>query len=410
MALPERIEAHPHAVGIRALFAAALGVFVVTVGIGILNGTDAVDFDHQALMGHVHSGTLGWISLSVFAASLWLFGQAGSPGWPAAIARVLPAAAIVAVVAYVAAFFTTTGIGRPITGTVALVVMVAFVVWLAARAPDVVLSVPRLGVLAAAATLAVGAVLGVLLGLELAGTIDVLPDGAYDAHPATMVVGFLIPMGMALAEWRLAPELVEVPADRAGRAQIGAPFLGGVLLMAGSLLDVTALVALSLPLEIAGIVVLVRRLRHPIRRVDWTRGGWERASVATVGFLVADIALLAYVIGRYQGEVDDAPQRIILALDHIMFIGVMTNSLFGLVDAATRRRRWARTDSWVQGAMNAGLVVFALGLLADVTWAKRVGAPVMGTAILVGVATMAARLIGPPGPTPVRATAPAGGG
>ena len=54
-------DGHPYAGGIRALFRTALAIFVVTVGIGILNGTDLVDFDHQELMGHVHSGTLGWI-------------------------------------------------------------------------------------------------------------------------------------------------------------------------------------------------------------------------------------------------------------------------------------------------------------------------------------------------------------
>lgn len=394
-------DGHPYATGIRALFGAALAIFVVTVGIGILNGTDLIDFDHQALMGHVHSGTLGWISLSVFAASLWLFGEGGTTGWHAPIARVLPPAAITAVVAYVAAFFLTTGVGRPITGTLALAVVATFLVWLVAQAPNVVLSVPRLGVLAAVATLAIGAVLGVLLGLELAGTIDFLPDGAYDAHPSAMVVGFLIPMGMALAEWRLAPELVEVAADRAGRAQIAAPFVGGVLLMTGALFDVTPLIALSLPLEIAGIVVLVRRLRGPISLVDWARGRWERGSVATVAFLVANIALLAYVIGRYKGQVDDAPQRLILALDHMMFIGVMTNSMFGLVDAAVRHHRWPRADHWVFWAMNTGLVVFALGLLADATALKRTGAPVMGTAIPPGH-----RHHGRP-PHPTRRSAPA---
>ncbi len=385
-------EQHPYATGIRGLFAAALAVFVVTVAIGILNGTDLVNFDRQTLMGHVHSGTLGWISLSVFAAALWLFGTPGPHGWSARIATVLPPAAVLAITGYVIAFFATSGIGRPLMGTVALFVMVAFLVWVTAQARVVVLSVPRLGVLAALATLASGAVLGVLLGLELAGSIDVLPDGAYDAHPATMVVGFLIPMGMALADWRLAPELVEVPADRAGRAQIAAPFLGGVLLMVGALFDLTALVALSLPLEITGIVLLIRRLRGPIGRVDWAAGRRQRGSVFTVVFLVADIALLAYLIARYQGEIDDAPQRMILALDHLMFIGVMTNSLFALIDTAARNRRWVRADGVVLWGMNAGLVVFALGLLADVTVLKRVGAPVMGTAILVGIATVATRL------------------
>ncbi len=386
---------HPYAGGIRALFRTALVIFVVTVSIGILNGTDLVNFDHQALMGHVHSGTLGWISLSVFAASLWLFGESGSVGWHTRIAQVLPASAIVAVLAYVGAFFLTTDVRRPITGTLALVVVVAFLVWVAAQSRHVILSVPRLGVLAAVATLAVGAVLGVLLGLEQAGTIDFMPSGASSAHPAAMVVGFLIPMGMALTEWRLTPERAKVVADRGGRIQIAAPFIGGMLLMVGALLDITPLIGLSLPLEIIGIVIFIRRLRAPMRAVDLTHGRWERGSVATAVFLVLDTALLVYIIVRYKGEVDDAPAHLLLALDHMMFIGVMTNSLFGLVDSASPHRNWPRIDNLIFWAMNSGLVVFAFGLLIDVTALKRIGAPVMGTAILIGIATMIARLSGP---------------
>jgi len=386
---------HPYAGGVRALFRTALIIFVVTVSIGILNGTDLVNFDRQTLMGHVHSGTLGWISLSVFAASLWLFGGKGSTGWHAPIARTLPVTAIVAIVAYVAAFFLTTDVRRPITGSLALVVVFAFLVWVIAQSRHVVLSVPRLGVLAGVATLAIGAVLGVLLGLQQAGTIDFLPSGASSAHPATMVVGFLIPMGMALAEWRLAPELIEVPADRKGRIQIAGPFFGGVLLMLGSLLDITPLIGLSLPLEIAGVVVFIRRMWLPMRNVDWSHGRWERGAVATAFFLVADIALLVFLIVRYKGEVDEAPGHLILALDHMMFIGVMTNSLFGLVDNASRHRQWPHIDHWIFWAMNSGLVVFALGLLADVTVLKRIGAPIMGTAILIGIVTMSVRLSGP---------------
>ncbi|MEK7410388.1 MAG: hypothetical protein AAB327_03240 [Actinomycetota bacterium] len=386
---------HPHASGIRALFQTALIIFVVTVSIGILNGTDLVNFDHQALMGHVHSGTLGWISLSVFAASLWMFGESGSHGWHTRIALLLPISAIIAITAYVGAFFLTTDVRRPIAGSVALVVVLAFLVWVVAQSRHVILSVPRLGVLAGVGTLAVGAVLGVLLGLEQAGTIDFMPSGASSAHPATMVVGFLIPMGMALAEWRLVPQSVNVVADRRGRIQIAAPFLGGISLMVGALLDVTPLIGLSLPLEIIGIVVFIRRLRAPMKVVDWIRGHWDRGSVATTIFLTADIALLVYLIVRYKGEVDDAPPHLLLALDHMMFIGVMTNSLFGLVDNAAKHRRWPRIDNWVFWTMNIGLVVFAFGLLIDVTVLKRIGAPFMGTAILVGIATMSARLSGP---------------
>lgn len=387
-------ESPSHPGGIRLLFGTALAVFVVTVSIGILNGMDVVDFDHQTLMGHVHSGTLGWITLSVFAASLWLFGGSDESPNAARMARGLPIASVVVIVAYVVAFFSTTGVGRPITGTFALLVMVVFFAWVVGRARHVTLSVPRLGLLAALATLAVGAVLGVLIGLELTGDVD-LPDGAYDAHPATMVVGFLIPVGMALAEWRLAPSLVEVVADRRGRAQIAAPFVGGVLLMVGSLLDVVPLIGLSLPLEIAGVVILVRRLWPQLHAIDWIGGGWERGAGATIIALVFDIGLLAFLIIRYQGELDDAPQRLLLALDHVMFIGVMTNSVFGRIDRFAASSRWAGADRWVLPAMNLGLAVFVAGLLADVTALKRIGAPTMGAAILLGIVVMAMRLAGP---------------
>ena len=54
---------------IRVLILAAMAIFVYTITIGILNGTDIVDFDQRRILGHVHGGTLGWLTLSVFAAS-----------------------------------------------------------------------------------------------------------------------------------------------------------------------------------------------------------------------------------------------------------------------------------------------------------------------------------------------------
>ncbi|MSQ61593.1 MAG: hypothetical protein EXR43_03310 [Dehalococcoidia bacterium] len=57
----------------------ALAVFIFTVVIGILNGTDIVDFGKKVLLAHVHGGTLGWITVSVCAASLWLFTLNSAP-------------------------------------------------------------------------------------------------------------------------------------------------------------------------------------------------------------------------------------------------------------------------------------------------------------------------------------------
>lgn len=381
--------------GRQILLGTALALFVFTVVVGILNGTDLLDPEHKVLMTHVHSGTLGWISLGVLAAAMTLF-AGGATGWRAEAPRWLPTATAVAVVAYVAGFLTTTGVLRPILGTGTLVVVAVWLAWVWQQRTAVVLSVPRLAVLAAITSLAIGAVLGILLGIELSGEADTLPDGAEGSHPAAMVIGFLIPIGMALAEWRLRPDLLEVPADRAGRLQVLLPFVGGILVMVGLLLDAVPLVALSLPFEVVGVGILVRRMWPALGAIDW-RTGWERGGALTLLYLVLNIALFVYLIGRYEGEIDDAPRHLLLALDHIMFIGVMTNSLFGLVAAEGRRVARSAVDDWILPAMNVGLVLFVVGLLGDWAAPKRIGTPIMGTAILVAIAVLGLRLFDQPG-------------
>lgn len=64
----------------RMLFQSALALFTITVVIGMLNGTGAMHFEHDQLMTHVHAGTLGWITLAVFATTVWFFAPKGDGG------------------------------------------------------------------------------------------------------------------------------------------------------------------------------------------------------------------------------------------------------------------------------------------------------------------------------------------
>ena len=82
------LATHPYRPQIRLLLTTALILFVFTVVIGILNGTDIVDFDRKVLLAHVHVGTLAWITLSVFASTLWLFADRPLDGWLGSWARV----------------------------------------------------------------------------------------------------------------------------------------------------------------------------------------------------------------------------------------------------------------------------------------------------------------------------------
>ena len=378
------LATHPQGRHVKFMLQSALLIFAYTVVIGILNGTDLVDFDRKTLLSHVHTGTLGWITTSVFAAALWLFGRTPAPGWRDTLASVLPISTVVAVVAYNIAFLTTSGSGRPTIGGFMLLVILGWVAWIFGSRKDSVLSVPRLGILAAVLTLTLGGLLGVLLGVMIATGNDILPGDANASHPATMVIGFLIPVGMALAEWNVRPELLEEKATRAGWFQIGLPFMGGIFVTAGLLADSPPLISVSLPFEIIGVVILVKRLWPGLGRLDVQGAGPSFLSASTVVWLVLNIVMFIYLIVRFQGDFDDVRVGLILALDHMMFIGVMSNSLFAQIRHAVPGVKPAAVRVLFL-AMNIGLAGFVLGLLADAAILKQLFTPVMGLGILHGI-------------------------
>jgi hypothetical protein len=85
------------AVAARDLLLVAMAVFVLNIVIGILNGADAVEFDHNQILTHVHAGTVGWLTLTIVASTFLLF--------RAADRRLMLALAILVPV-YVVAFYT----------------------------------------------------------------------------------------------------------------------------------------------------------------------------------------------------------------------------------------------------------------------------------------------------------------
>jgi hypothetical protein len=384
---------HPLRGEVRLLLQVAMAVFVWTVGIGILNGTDLVEFDHKVILSHVHAGTLGWITTSVIAASLWLFGASADLA-EARRGRLVALATVVVLPVFSFTFAFTYEEPRAIIGTVAMLVIVAAFAWVVARARHVELTVPHLGFLAAVATSVVGAVIGVLLATKIATGWDVLPDGGVDAHPATMVVGFLIPVGMALAEWGLRGR--DLPrADRLGTLQMAFPFVGGLVLMTGLLLDIDPLPPLATLIELVGVVIFVKRLWGPFRAVTWGSSGAGRYAGAASVAILANILFLNYLAGANEGDFDRVAFHQILAMDHMMFVGVITNAVFALLLIASGgRTRWGRTDDVVFVAMNLGLVGFVVSLLAESIGLRQVATPVLGVAILLGLAERAAALTG----------------
>lgn len=369
---------------ITPLLGAAMAIFVFTVVIGILNGTDVVDPSHGLLLAHVHAGTLGWITLSIFAAGSWIFG--------APLPRLLRDGAIAAVVLYVAMFWLDSEPLRPVAGSLMLAAIVWFTVWVFQRRAGQPLTVPRLSMLLAAVNLTIGGVLGVLLGLQLAGTID-LPEGIAGAHPAMMVVGYLILAGVAIDEQLLGgPGTEGLP--RAGVIQAWLFFGAGIALAVGVLFDILPLLGLNLLGEVVGVVIVLVRHRTAIGGAGWPAASARLHAAASLLFTLPALGLLGYVIVRYAEDVEAAPRGLFLALDHATFVGILTNAILGLLLTVTAARRevWAWANVLVFWGMNLGLATFLVGLVSETPAIKRVGTPVMGASILLGLLTAAVRL------------------
>jgi hypothetical protein len=208
-----------------------------------------------------------------------------------------------------------------------------------------------------------------------------------------MVVGYLILAGVALDE-----QLIGGPGTermiRMGTWQAYAFFGAGIALVLGILLDLQPLLGLNLLGEVAGVVLVLIRLRRQIAGAGWSSPGPARHGAVSILWLVPAVGLIVYLIANYIDDFDAVPTRLLLALDHATFVGILTNAIFGLLLVATAARRaiWGWADQLVFWGINIGLVGFVIGLIADSPVIKRISTPVMGTAILLGLLTAAMRL------------------
>ena len=295
--------------------------------------------------------------------------------------------------AYVAAFSLSYGYSRPILGSVSVIAIAGFFAWVVYRARGQDLGVPQLGFIAALGTSITGGVLGVLLGLKIASGDNWLPSGGEDAHPATMVVGFLIPVALAMAEWAFFfPRPPK--ATRAGQVQMVFPFLGGVLLMLALLLDIVPLAPLAVLLEVVGVVIFLVRMYPHFRKLNLLEATPGRHGLMSALAIVFVIGLAQFWIIKYEGDFDLVPTNQLLGLDHSQFIGGMTNAIFAMLMLATvPGAKGGRWDQVVFVMVNVGIIGFAAGLLSDTTMLKHTFVPIMGIGLLIGLGLYAYRLL-----------------
>ena len=374
----------------RDLYLVAMAVFVANILIGILNGADAVEFDHNQILTHVHAGTVGWLSLTIIASAFLLFGVAD---------RRLALALGVLVPVYVLAFYTGNLLFRALSGTLLLLAIAWLIVWMWGQYLRGERTLPRLAVILGLTSFAYGAVMGVLLQLQGALGVTLLSGDAIGAHASAMTFGYLVLVAMGLLEWKL---IGTSGLPRAGVIQVLALFIGGLVISIGLLTGAAqAAGGIYLLLQLVAVVLFVVRVWPTALRVRWLVGEPARLFGIASIWIVFSLLLFMYLVfsvisAADPGDPSALPLNVLIASDHAVYLGVITNIVLGLlagyVLSAADRRGWiGQLLFW---GVNIGLVVFVAGLLVDTAELKRIGAPLMGIALLVSLAVLALRIRG----------------
>jgi hypothetical protein len=400
-------------------FQFALIIFTLTVLLGLLNAFQIFGpLDRDTLLTHLHSGTLGWITLGVIGIAIWIFARDRDDLAAPVLLSALGTAA------YVMAFWSGDFILRAVFGLAQLAIIVYWWWFVYERAGGQAgftrLDIPRLSVLLGLTTLVIGSILGVLVQVLLA-TGNALPTGTdlVGAHASAQTGGYLVLIAAGFAEWQL---IGSAKRTQLGLAQVYLLFVGGLLLSVSLLLsaNLPAALAQALPgiatlLTLAGIVIAAIRIGRAALAVPWMAPTGARHIAVAVPFLVLAVVLQAILVQQFiaaQGDISGVSIGLLHALDHAYFVGVMTNALFGAIlvttsDAPTtlsklplRPRTWPWADQVIFWGLNVGTAAFIAVLLFVGSGEGRPAfthpvafvAPIMGLSALLGIATYLVRL------------------
>ena len=396
---------------IRA-FQYGLGIFTLTALIGLVNATKIIgDLSQDTLLTHLHSGTLGWITIGVFGVALALFARSG-------VAGPFVTLSALATAAYVLAFWSGNFPARAIFGTVMLATIFGWWAWVASRSVSEGLgkiSNPKMAMLLGLTTLVIGSTVGVIIQIQFALNATSAKTGdLIGTHASAQVGGYLILVATGIIEWLLIGER----RTMGGTIQSVLLFLAGLSLAVGTLFNITPLLLVTNVLQIVATVMVLVRLGPTLMKTAWGVASGARHAAIVPLYLVIGVVLIVALVQQViaaNGDIGKVPAGLIHSLDHTFFVGVMTNTLFGAILFATqdRPRVWPWADHVIFWGLNVGVLSFT-AVLVFVGSSSGFGAfshpvaytaPIMGLSALLGIVTFSMRLMA--APQAMRAPAPA---
>lgn len=380
---------------VRLLYLGSGLLFLATVGLGIANAL-MDDISRGQVLSHFHSGSIGWVTLSVIATTVWLYTGSRTVGTAYRNAVwLLAGLGIVSATGYVAAFALAFNGGPfwmlPLFGVpMGLVIIGALVFALLQRRHQPVMTAPHILLLGALLVASLGATMGVLIGLSHAGVVHAFPSGP----DVNMVGAHAGPMDMylALAFGAIVELLVVQQPGRWTRPAMAQTVLG---VASGVITSLGLYTGFVMPLAPIAMLLFLAAFGFYIARVGWRAiatnpmGGGRAVPTFWGGlFFPAYILFFVAMVAIYFIPGKEVPHALEVAFVHTIFIGMATNLLLamrstfpawggGTGPAVSPRLLGA--GAWL---LNLGLLAFFAGeFMAD----RKEGAFVMAAGVLVAM-------------------------
>ena len=238
-------------------------------------------------------------------------------------------------------------------------------------------------------TAAIGATVGMLLGLErVVGQFLPLPAADRVGAHAGMMDTYLFLVASAIVEWTLRKE--ETRWSWAGLLQALLWMIGAALVPIAFFLNIVdqILPVFGLMLLVGMAIFLIRYGWRAFTTLPRGRGVKSWTFFGTL-WLIVYMAVFLWAVSS--GDFEDLPFWFPAVFVHVGFAGMMTNLIFGVV--ASRGQDGAEVMSWGEPVsfwtINLGIIIFlGLKIAVDI----RYGAMVMGIGILLAIITMLRRI------------------
>ncbi len=384
---------------LKILYIGAMLIFLINILLGFENSFSTGEIDRWRTLVHLHSASIGWITLSAIGIAIWMVtgNREVSARYESRI-RTLVWAATLIFAAYVISFGLA--FSRPSGFLVTLLPIFGagsvIVLWVSAifsfaqfRNQPVVTTVHFL-IAGALLTAAIGATVGMLLGLErvIGQFLPLSGDDRVGAH-AAMMDTYLFLVASAIVEWALRKE--ETRWSWAGLLQALLWMIGAALVPLAFFLNIVdqILPVFGLMLIVGMVIFLIRYGWRAL--INLPRGsGIKSWTFFGTLWLIIYMGLFLWVVSS-GADFESLPSWFGAAFVHVGFVGMMTNLIIGVV--ASRGQDGANVMSWGEPvsfwAINLGIIVF-MGL--EIMAGMRIGAAVMGLGILLAIITMLRRL------------------